>query len=159
MSANRRFPIALALTLATVACGTSVAELTEEDRAVITAIGDSYLQALVDGDWAAYTSLFAEDAVEFPPSSSVVQGRSAMRAFGESLRRDFTSFQSANVTIAGQGDLAYRWMDYDVTSVPAEGGEQTTYYGKLLSVMRKQADGSWMIVADMWNTRPPPSGS
>ncbi len=159
MSTNRRFTIALVLMLTAVACAAPVAELTEEDRAAINATADRYLQALVDGDWVAYASVFAEDGVQLPNGGSVNRGRAAIQAFGESQTRDFISFRTANVTIAGRGDLAYRWFEDDLTWVPAEGGEPSTSYGKMLSVMKQQPDRSWLIVAHMWNSRPPPSGS
>ena len=158
MSTNR-IAIPMLFTLAGAACVLPGAELTDTDRAAITAIGDRYLQAAVDGDWAAYASVFADDAAELPPGGWIREGQSAIRSAAEQIAADFTSYNTSNATIAGGGGVAYRWMDYDLTSVAAEGAEPFTYYGKLLTVVKKQPNGSWVMVASMWNSRPPPQGS
>ena len=158
MITNYRLSLALWIALSVVACIPPAAELTDEDRAAITALGDRYLQALVDDDVTALASLFVEDGIRLVNNGAVTRGRAAIQAIG-SFASDFISFRTDNITIGGQGDLAYSWMDYDLTLVALEGAEPSTNYGRFLTVMRKQPDGSWLFVAVLWNSRPPPSGS
>ena len=161
MITNHRLSPALWIALSVVACAPPAAEWTDEDRAAITAMGDRYLQALVDDDVTALASLFVEDGIRLVHNGAVTHGQAAIQAMGSiaptgSPAGDFISFQTDNITIGGQGDLAYSWMDYDLTFVTSEGAEPSTVYNRFLTVMRKQPDGSWLFVAVMFNSRPSP---
>jgi uncharacterized protein (TIGR02246 family) len=140
----------------------SAPEFTEADRAAVNALADTYFQGLVDEDWATAASVFAEDAVRMMSSGSVTRGRPALeemvRAIG-ARGLDFLGYDLPSVTIEGRGDMAYRWMDFDLHEmVPGRDGPTTTY-GKMLSVMERQPDGSWVIVASTFHQRPAPDGS
>ena len=140
----------------------STAPFTEADRAAVEELADVYFQGLVDEDWAAAASVFAEDAVRMMSSGNVTQGRSALEAMVRGIGErglDFLDYDIANVTIEGSGDLAYRWMDFDLHEmVPGRDGPTTTY-GKQLSVIQRQSGGSWRIVASAFHPRPAPEGS
>ena len=94
----------------------------------------------------ALASLFVEDGIRLVNSGAVTHGRAAIQAIGN-FASDFISFRIQNITIGGEGNLAYSWMDYDLTSVASEGAEPATFYGRFLTVMRKQPDDSWLFVA------------
>ena len=155
MITNYRQLLSMWIVLSVVACTQTAAELIGEDRAAITSMGDRYLQALVDDDVTALASLFVENGVRLVRNGAVTSGRAEIQAIG-SFAADFISFRTENVSIGGQGDLAYSWMDYDLTSVASEGAEAATFYGRFLMVLSKQPDGSWLVVAVMWNSRPSP---
>jgi len=55
---------------------------------------------------------------------------------------------------ARSGDLAYITGTYEMTENNA-GGKPQTDKGKYLEVWKKQADGSWKCVADMFSTNLP----
>ena len=158
---KHRLSPALWIVLSVVACAPPAAEWTDEDRAAITAMGDRYLQALVDDDATALASLFVEDGIRLVNQGAVTEGRAAIQAMERfapvgNPDGDFLSSRTDNITIGGQGDLAYSWMDYDLVMVASEGAEPSTVYGRFLTVMRKQPDGSWLFVAVMFNVRPSP---
>ncbi len=153
---KHRLSPALWIALSVVACAPPAAEWTDEDRAAITAMGDRYLQALVDDDGTAFASLFVEDGIRLVNNGAVTRGRATIQAALEGITSDFISFRTDNITIGGQGDLAYSWMDYDFTFVASDGAEPSIFYGRFLTVMRKQPDGSWLFVAVMFNPRPSP---
>lgn len=154
MITNYRLLPALLLALSIIACTASAAGWTKEDRAAITAMGDLYLEALVDNDMTKLASLFVEDGIRLVNNGPITQSHAAIQSLN--LTTDFISFRTDNITIGGQGDVAYSWMDYDLTSVISEGAEPSTFYGRFLTVLRKQADGSWLFVAFMFNERPSP---
>jgi ketosteroid isomerase-like protein len=54
------------------------------------------------------------------------------------------------------GGLAYCWTELTVRIVPLSGGDSATRAGSALSILRKQASGSWMVVRDA-NMLPPMS--
>ena len=155
MFTDRHFTLALALTLSTAACAPSSVELTNEDRVVITAMADQYLQALVDADLTALGSLFTEDGVRLTNNGGITHGPADIEAIN--LAADFISFRTDNIVMDGRGDLAYSWLDYDLTSVALEGAEPSTFCGRFLMVVEKQQDGSWLYVAVMFNPRSSPA--
>lgn len=57
----------------------------------------------------------------------------------------------------GSWDLAYSVGTYRVTLTPRKAGAKPlpTDEGKFLEVLKKQADGSWKIVYDMWSSNAP----
>jgi ketosteroid isomerase-like protein len=61
--------------------------------------------------------------------------------------------------VEGRGDLAYAVGSYRQTLTPKKAGAKSlpTEEGKYIEVLKKQADGSWKIVYDMWspNAAPP----
>ena len=136
------------------ACAAPSVELTNEDRAVITAMADQYLQALVDADLTALGSMFTDDGVRLTNDGGITHGPGDIEAIN--LGADFISFRIDNVTIEGGADLAYSWLDYDLTSIASEGAEPSTFFGRFLMVLEKQQDGSWLYDAVMFNPRSSP---
>jgi ketosteroid isomerase-like protein len=59
--------------------------------------------------------------------------------------------------VARSGDLAYM-IERNVTSFRDSLGNLITTHGKVVTVWRKDPDGSWRNVVDMWNEAPPPAG-
>ena len=153
MSSKHRVLSVLGMALLAGACAPSAAELTDEDRSAITALSEGYLQALVDGDVDALASLFEEDGIRLLNEGAVMQGRAAFPSISAGA---FLGFQSGNVTIGGEGNLAYSWLDYDLTVPTSEGAEPSSIYGRFLNVIRRQQDGTWLFVAVMFNTRTTP---
>ena len=153
MSLKHHMLSALGMTLLVVACAPSAPDLTDEDRSAITALSEGYLQALVDGDVDALASLFEEDGIRLLNEGAVMQGRAAFQSIPAEA---FLGFQAGDVTIDGEGDLAYSWLNYDVTVGTSEGAEPSISYGRFLNVIRRQQDGTWLFVAVMYNTRPAP---
>ena len=47
---------------------------------------------------------------------------------------------------------AFEWGYFTATYVEAPGGEEKRIRAKLLSVLKKQPDGSWKVARGMWNT-------
>ena len=157
MIKNRWLSLALWITLPVVACAPPVAEWTDDDRAAVSGMYERYLQALVDNDPAALAALFTVDGVRIPNGSPVNHGREAIQ--GVSISDDFTSFQIDNTEIGGQGDTAYSWTEYALTSLASGGAEPSTVNNRSLLVIRRQPDGSWLITTMMFNTRILPTGS
>jgi ketosteroid isomerase-like protein len=65
------------------------------------------------------------------------------------------NWQPVKVEVAQSGDLGYTYGTYQLTmNDPA--GNPVTDRGKYITVWKKQADGSWKSVADMFNSDLPP---
>ena len=110
--------------------------------------------------WAeGWVSYFAEDGQMFPAGAEIVSGRQALReamapAFGDpefSLR-----WKPLGADVSRAGDLGYTYGTY-VARGPGPQGGAVERHGKYVSIWKKQADGSWKIVADIGNSSPAPS--
>ena len=76
-----------------------------------------------------------------PPNAPSVNGRAAIRAWGETFPA-LEDMSFPNVQVMGQGDMAYGTSGYVMTF---EGAPRDT--GKQLAVFRRTPSGGWEVVA------------
>ena len=122
-----------------------------------------------DAEWAktaaagtdidAIVSYWSDDALVIPPAQPVLEGKAAIRAYVESSLR-IPGFQirwvSDTVTMSPDGQMAYMRSKNEVT-VPGPAGAPMTLRGRALTVWRRDPDGQWRCVVDIWNDEPPTS--
>ena len=141
--------IALTTIVAAVACQ-PVPEFSATDGDAVRAGVEGYIQAVRDGNWDRAASDFTEDAVRLPMNAPAEQGR-------QSIRDHFNVIDSVpewrvhSMEVEGVGDLAYATVFFTLTGYGGGAAEAFTYTGKQLCVLRRQPEGTWLIVTDMWN--------
>ena len=104
------------------------------------------------GDWAALASHYAEDAVLYPPGSEPVVGRAAIEAYFAAFPPVLDLVPDVEA-IDGSGDTAYI-RGTSVVAFATESGEPERQRLKFIEVHRRQPNGSWLMVADIWNSSP-----
>jgi uncharacterized protein (TIGR02246 family) len=91
----------------------------------------------------------AEDVVFLVAGQPPMKGRStfekSLRGLLETHRIESTS-EIQEVAISG--NLAYCWGILNVQITPKAGGALTVHAGSALSILRKQVDGSWVVIRD-----------
>jgi ketosteroid isomerase-like protein len=107
-------------------------------------------------------SQYAEDAVVMPPNDSTLYGLAEVRAWWEEYFRYFRVTSSVETeretTVAG--DQMFDRSSVSITIVPTESGARIKDDLRNLTVRKRQADGSWKISHQMWNsTQPVGSGT
>jgi len=111
--------------------------------------------ATASGDVDAVLGLMAEDVVFLVAGRPPMQGRSS---FENGLRKLLATHRIESTgevrEIEVSGDLAYCWSELTVRIVPRSGGNTANRAGSALSILRKQASGSWVVVRDA-NMLPP----
>jgi uncharacterized protein (TIGR02246 family) len=124
----------------------------------------------LDAEWAdaakakdveKTVSYYAENAIVMPPNSAALTTKDAIRkGWKEMIETPGAglTWQATKVEVAVSGDLAYVTGTYEDTITGAD-GQKTVDKGKYLEVLKKQADGSWKCVADMWNSDLPAPSS
>ncbi len=145
---------ALALGFASTACQPLAQEagpLSEDDVAAIRAVSQVFIQANLDGDWAAAAALHTEAGVRMPPNTTAYRGRAAIEARLAEVGT-VTAFTATSVETDGRDALAYDWVSYSITFLREGMTEPITNIGKGLVVMQKQADGSWQAHRVIWNS-------
>jgi ketosteroid isomerase-like protein len=138
-----------------VAQEVGVAPLSDEDVAAIKAMGPTIDKHGLAGDWEAFSKIFAEDMLMMPPNMPVIEGRSAWLTWIKSMDVKMTESKYEIQEIEGYGDLAYIVASYTETFSIA-GVEEPIYdEGKILAVLRKQPDGSWLFKRWVWASNLP----
>ena len=99
-------------------------------------------------------SYYAESAVVMPPNASAATTKESIRsAWKEMLTTPGAaiSWKATKVEVAKSGDLAYVSGTYEETMTDAS-GKPVPDHGKYVEIFKKQADGTWKVVADIWNS-------
>ena len=125
----------------------------ELDRAAIKRTTAELLSAVNASSADRCLAVWAADGVLMPPHHPAVQGHEAIGAYFRSLfsrsRFRFT-FTSSHVHRAG--DTAWERVTYTAVIWSGSGATPIEDVGKGLHVYGRQADGSWRLVHDIWNS-------
>ena len=106
-------------------------------------------QAAAKGDLARLLTLMAEDVVFLVAGKPPMRGRDDFAAGFKQAIEGFQIESSSDVQeINVNGDWAYVWNYLVVTMIPKDGGAPNRRTGNVLSVLRKQTDGSWLMFRD-----------
>lgn len=100
----------------------------------------------------------ADDAAMFPPESVAVVGKAAIRdymAAGFATPGFSVTWEPEDVVVAAGGDLAYT-RSRSVYTFPGSDGKIQTLHAKGVAIWRKDTDGGWRCVVDIWNEEPSP---
>lgn len=144
--------------LMAVACQSKA--LTDQDIAAIQKAHDEYASAVINpsGDPAAMAKMFYTDTARvLPANMPAAEGQAAIAQLYTALGHPKT-FKFGALSFEGQGGTAYVEGTYEYTLLPPGGGDPIADKGKFLSAWQKQADGSWKMSRDMWNSDGPPPG-
>ena len=118
--------------------------------------------AQLDDDWSAaaaardverVASYYADDAIAYPPNEPAAHGRAAAKAVWAAYLADPSfsiSWKTTHSEVSPGGDLGFTAGTYE-DSFRGPDGRMVHEVGKYLCVWRKQADGSWKAIHDMWN--------
>jgi uncharacterized protein (TIGR02246 family) len=122
-------------------------------------------QALNAKDVDKFAACYADDASSFPSGAPVINGMAAIKAkitaalkpLLEDKNFSFTSNAPDKVDVAKSGDLGYTQGAWTATFTDPKSKKVLTLKEKYVHVYKKQADGSWKIVADIGNEDAPPT--
>jgi uncharacterized protein (TIGR02246 family) len=104
-------------------------------------------------DLAGVLSFYADDATVLPPNEPAIVSKQAIHDEWATLLASGVnlSWKADKVEAANSGDLVYETGTYGL-NMKDDKGNSVTDKGKVLQVWKKQADGSWKAVADMWSS-------
>jgi ketosteroid isomerase-like protein len=137
--------------------GESGAGLSAQDEAAIRGIDSAFSRAFAAGDGNALAALYTSDATVRPPNAPLIEG-AAVKEFMVGFTSGFSgTFEFTPTAIEGRGDLAYTVGSYRATLTERKSGAKPfpTEVGKYITVVKKQPDGSWKMVYDIWNLNTP----
>jgi uncharacterized protein (TIGR02246 family) len=100
--------------------------------------------------------LYAPDAVFLQPTGERIVGRDAIRELCRKVMAAMTSdihFRSA--VTEHSGNLAYDSGEYSEALVSVADGSKSDAHGSYLMVFKRQPDGKWLILEQVWTGIPP----
>ena len=116
-------------------------------------------QAIITGDTDRYIALLSDDAVLMPPNGPPVVGKSAIRSWNQETSKRFRiqRYAPTDQEVIVAGDWAFRRATFEWSVVPVAGDRPIEQSGKFIIIYKRQADGSWRVARDIWNsnTQPP----
>ena len=124
---------------------------TAAETGAIRALEDRQIAAINAKDAAGSSAIYGKDAV-------FIGGNGEMTSGGEAIGTSFKKFvsdplmkidyQPGSKTFSDDGSMAFSTANFTETHTNPATGKVETVTGTNLSVWRKQADGSWTLVAD-----------
>jgi uncharacterized protein (TIGR02246 family) len=122
--------------------------LSAQDRSALEDLSKKWEQAATAGDANALSALYTSDATLLPENAPAVTG-DGVKTFWTGFTKSLSGVKAELNTnsIEGQGDLAYATGTYRLTPK----GATKAMEGKWVTVNKKQSDGSWKMLVDIWN--------
>jgi uncharacterized protein (TIGR02246 family) len=122
-------------------------------KTAIEGIWREYSASLNAGDLDRWLALWTEDGLQMPPGEPAVAGKANIRTRNRAALDLFTFDMSiTNQEIQTAGDWAYSRGVYQARLSPKAGGEPMQIDGKYMTILARQADGSWRIHRDIFNS-------
>jgi uncharacterized protein (TIGR02246 family) len=115
-----------------------------------------FAEAFNRGDIASVAAMYDTGAVVLAPNAPVMRGRQNIENLWNGARQQ--GFKTLNLAVQGVELLdghAIELGNYTLVIQPPGQGEMTDR-GKYMVVWKRQADGSWKLYRDMFNTSMPP---
>ena len=103
-----------------------------------------------------WLSFYSDDAIMMPPGGNMCKDKTSRE---ESIKKMFAipgvslRFQTNKVEVAQMGDLGYAVGVYQWTSKDASGKDYHET-GKYCETWKKQSNGNWKCIVDIWNADP-----
>ncbi len=116
-------------------------------------LDDDWSKAAATRDAERVASFYAEDAIAYPPNEPIAIGRPAAKKVWAAYFADETftiSWKTVHAAVAKSGDLGYTAGTYEA-SFKGPDGKQVSEKGKYVCTWRKQKDGTWKAIHDIWN--------
>jgi uncharacterized protein (TIGR02246 family) len=127
---------------------------TQADAKALTKVDEDWSKSVATRDAEKVVSFYAEDAIGYPPNEPVAVGRPAIKKIWTAMLADASfsiSWKPVHVEVATSGDLGYTTGTYE-DSAKGPDGKTVTDKGKYVSVWKKQKDGTWKSIHDMWSS-------
>jgi ketosteroid isomerase-like protein len=116
----------------------------------------AYSRAGNSRDLEGFVAHYAPEAVGYPPNEPTVTGTDSIRAYLGRFFQDTAfaaTFQPVSLEVSSDGTMGYSLNTVELRVTGPE-GKPVTERIRDLHVWRKQADGSWKLVIDLWNVAP-----
>jgi len=151
------------LVLLTIALGgvvsVSAQQKVSADEEAIRAADQGWARVFAAKDLKASVEFCAEGASFMAPNAPIATGKQAISqafSFFFTLPVLQINWQPTKIEVARSGELGYSSGAYEM-SFKDPSGKTVPDHGKYVTVWRKQSDGSWKVIYDIFNSDLPPT--
>jgi ketosteroid isomerase-like protein len=162
MDKSRSFAILL-ITITLVIFGSTISAQmigSDEDINMIKTVWDNYASYVENGDGIAWLSQYDAEGIQLRPDA---QARSKEEldaqvpaAFKERVNVNYIMMTIIPLEIVVADDWAYSRGRYTQIFKARDSGKSSLVDGKFLTIFKKQADGTWKIYRDCFNSNVSP---
>ncbi len=127
----------------------------------VRAADQEWMKVFAAKDLDKSVAFCEENGAVLAPNAPIAQGRQAIaKSFAGffALPNLKITWQADNANVARSGELGYTSGAYQMSFTDAA-GKTIPDNGKYVTVWRKQADGNWKVVLDIFNTDLPAPGA
>jgi ketosteroid isomerase-like protein len=124
------------------------------DEAAVRAADEAWSRSATNGQLDPFLATYAADAAVLAPNNPMTSDEAGRRKLFGGLFASpgfVLGFQPGKVEVARAGDIAYTLGTYQLTLNDAN-GKPIVDHGKYVTIWRKQPDGGWKSIVDMFNT-------
>jgi len=142
-----------------VSAGAALGQRSGKETDAILAADAAWMKVYSAKDLEKSVAFFDNGGSMLPSNAPIATGKDALRKLiGAAFAiPDYTlSWHANKVGVARSGELGYTSGTYDFSMKDAS-GKTISDKGKYLTVWKKQADGTWKVLSDMFNSDLPPT--
>ncbi len=158
---DRSRHVALSVTVAVLACIACqpAGNSTEEDVAAINEVRGMEAEGVNSGDAERALEPYTDNVAFMAPNAPLMTGKEAVRSWFSGAMEQFdvsVNYTFSDVQVAG--DWAVERYAGTATFTPKDGSDAMVEQIKGIHVYQRQADGTWKIAQDIWNSDAAPPG-
>jgi len=146
--------VCVAASQAALAADDQACTLAADDLSAIREMEAAHEAHVVAADWEAMGASMAPSVVAMPPNQPDIVGRDALVAWAGKFP-PIAEYDLAFEDVGGCGDLAYVRGRYSMALKPTDSGEVFRDSGRWIWLLRKNAEGHWLVTHDISNSEIP----
>lgn len=155
MLSHRTLLACLGLLALTGSCARTVPDTRDADVKAVKAVEAAWVADIATKDADKFASYYADDASLMGSNMPIITGKDNILAALRPMLADpnfSLTFQATHAEASKGGDFVYTLGTYSLTTSDPNDKKPVSDKGKYLTVYKKQAEGSWKVVADMMNS-------
>ena len=129
----------------------------EAERAALRQADADWAKTIAAKDAEAFTAYCTPDGVIMPPNTPSVNGTDAIRTWVTTqmaLPGFAVNWEPTSAEVAASGDIGYTLGSFTFQMTMPD-GNPVTDSGKYTTIWKKQADGTWKVAVDIFNSELP----
>jgi len=144
--------IALIILFGLISCNGQYID-TQAEGEKLMQLSREWSKTAATGDIEKTLEYWADDAVMMLPKQRPIKGKEELRGM---LQASYQmpgfkiSWEPLSVSVSKSGDMAYM-IEKSQATINDSLGHPLTEYHQSVTIWRKEADGKWRNVVDMWN--------
>ena len=131
----------------------------QAEAQMLMELSREWSKVLARGDLDSTLDFWSDDAVVMPPKLPAIEGKQAITEMiqaGADTPGYKISWEPIAAYVSESGDMAYM-IERNVEEQLGSDGNKVVTYNKTVTIWRKDSQGHWKNVVDIWNEAPPPA--